>query len=162
MIISGQLCVHERLQQASSESQVLQPNRNLTMVGEYLSFASIKVPEFHGVTRHARILLITLIVFLGPRGISETLQLKLALRRMKHLSSKLSSLLSKLKMYSRSSSPLTFDRTCPRPTEQKIIIIYIYMFDSHKMIFLTRLSSGKIHHDVSRPCFDVPSPLFLR
>lgn len=107
------LRVHDRLQKASSESQVLHPNRNLTMVGEYLSFASIKVPEFHGVTRHARILLITLIVFLGPRGISETPQLKLALRRMKHLSCKPSSLLSKLKMYSHPSSQLTCDCTCP-------------------------------------------------
>lgn len=55
--------------QALSESQVLKSKRNLTMVREYLSFASIKVPEFHGVTLDAQILFITLIVFLGPRGI---------------------------------------------------------------------------------------------
>lgn len=103
------------------------------MVGEYLSFASIKAPEFHGITLDARVLLITLIVFLGPRGIwaevgfetqetSEQQRLVLA-EQIKNVSAPL----------------LPADFRSHVPTENNNNkYISIYMFDS-------RSSSGKIH-----------------
>lgn len=84
-------------------------------------------------------------------------ELKSALRRRKLLSSKASSSLSKLKMYRHPSDTCT----CPR----KIIIINIYLsicLTVRRRLFLLAYQVEKYISHVSRPCFDVPSPLFLR
>ncbi len=112
------------------------------MVGEYLSFASIKAPEFHSITLDARVLLITLIVFLGPRGIWA--EVGFETQKTSEQQRLVLVLAEQIKNVSVPLLPADFRSHVPTENNNNKYIS-IYMFDSQKTTFLTRSSSGKIH-----------------